>query len=99
MHHLGLIVIVASAAAVLIVGFAVILRRSERAQVIAQTGEPRSLVRVLTTKEAIADAARRAASFERNVAVRSSERAEHYEALAADRAFDATVHDIVQRSA
>ena len=101
MYHLGLIVIVGSATAVLIVAFAVLQGRPARAAV-ARTSEPRSLVELLTTREAIADAARRAASFERYAAARSSERADHYESLAAsvaDEGVDATVHDIGQRSA
>ena len=43
--------------------------------------EPRSLVQVLTSPEQLEDAVRRASLFERELAARASERAQHYEAM------------------
>jgi hypothetical protein len=102
MHQIWLIATVGSVAAIAIASFAVFQLRPTRPAVIARVSEPRSFVEVLTTQAAVADAARRAASFERDAAARAKGRAEHYEALAASEAVqgvDATVHDIGQRSA
>jgi hypothetical protein len=102
LHHIWLIAAVGGVAAIAIAGFAMFQHREARAVVVARVSEPRSFVEVLTTQAAVADAARRAASFERDAAARANGRAEHYEALAVSEAvqdFDATVSDIGQRSA
>jgi len=55
--------------------------RIKRVVAVARVSEPRSLVEVLNTQAAVAGAARRAASFERDAAARANGRAERYEAL------------------
>ena len=102
MHYSWLIAVVGSLAVAAIASFAVFRHCLARSVVVARVIEPRSLVEVLTNQTAVADAARRAASFERDVAARANGRAERYEALAASEVIesaDATVHDIVKRSA
>jgi hypothetical protein len=62
MHAVWFIAITGSGAAVMIASFAVFQHRPARAVVVARVSEPRSLVQMLTTQAAIADAARRADS-------------------------------------
>jgi hypothetical protein len=102
MHQIWLVATGGSVAAIAIASFVVSQHRPTRAAVVARVSEPRSFVEVLTTPAAVADAARRAASFERDAAARANGRAEHYDALAVTEAVqgvDATVHDIGQRGA
>lgn len=102
MQHV--LVLVVSGAAVVLVGiFGVLLaRRPRRAGAEQHVVVPRSLVRLLTTEEELAEAAHRAASFERRAANRATERAAQYEVMAESETAspsDATVRDIAQRSA
>ena len=64
-------------------------RRAGRSVAPAQTRQPRTLVTVLSTREQLADAAQRAALFERLVAARATARAAEYEALLEDAAIAA----------
>ncbi len=61
-------------------------RRAGRSAATAPTREPRTLVTVLSTREQLADAAQRAALFERLVAARATARAAEYDALLEDAA-------------
>ena len=102
MHQIWLVATGGSVAAIAIASFVVSQHRLERTSVVARVSEPRSFVEVLTTPAAVADAARRAASFERDAAARANFRAEHYESLAVPEAgqrLEATLHDIGQRNA
>ena len=65
-------------------------QHAARAMIVSQSKEPRSLVTVLSTKEELEAAARRAALFERGVAARAIERAAQYEAMAAKSSDDGT---------
>jgi hypothetical protein len=102
MHQILFVATGGSVAAVAIASFVVSQHRLERTSVVARVSEPRSYVELLTTPAAVADAARRAASLERDVAAHANFRAEHYESLVvtdADQRLEATLHDIGQRNA
>lgn len=111
MHHHELVLMAFAGGASLAVVLSVVLllrRRASRRLATAHVVEPRSLVQLLTTEAEIAEAARRAASFERRAAQRATARATHYDVLADPStapvpvpvpAAEATVHDIGQRSA
>lgn len=72
-------------------------RHATSSEAVAHLPEPRTLWTILETREQLAEAAHRAANFERNVAERASRRAELYEALAdgtSSLESSATVHQL-----
>jgi hypothetical protein len=85
MTNAGFIAVSGGVFVIVLVSVASVLlsrRKIARAEAAAHVHEPGSLVEVLRTAEALEQAARRAAEYERTMAGEAAERAERYEAIA-----------------